>query len=114
MQENILLVDNSNNSPKSVKPSTKKGRDRKKRNALSQTDLIEILQSTLLKMQESGIGVAIVPLPQRALPSAGIVLANVEVCRECSKLVSTTEGATCARANCPANGADRRAPAGSK
>ena len=85
MAVNTLEVEVSANSLKSAKKPTR--RDRKKRNATSKRDLLEILESLLIQMDEAGIGAGIVTLPKRILPSIGVILANVEACPKCNKLL---------------------------
>lgn len=89
MAENIPQVASSSNSPKRASKRTK--RVHKERSKPSKRDALEILEAALQTVSDAGIGTGVVNLPKRVLASAGIVLAGVDLCPKCNKLLPTGE-----------------------
>lgn len=84
--ENTAVGENSSNfQPPASKP-TPRGRNHKKRDALSRDDALEILKSALAKCQEVGINLAVVEL-KREKSALGIVLESVFACTKCGNYI---------------------------
>lgn len=81
--------------PPASKPISGGKRNRQKRKETHPREAVSILISALAICQKSGIGMALVNLPQRQVPSAGIVLAGVALCGKCNNPTWSGDGLLC-------------------
>lgn len=81
--------------PPDNKPISSGKRNRQKRKEMHPRDAVSILRSALAICQKSGIGIALVNLPQRHIPSSGVVLAGVILCKKCNIPTWGNDGVLC-------------------